>query len=839
MQSVTGDHMKFAWLTVLAGSTFLATPAIAQTFSPSAAEVAQFAKSDGPQRGYGWASQTEPFDQALLSALHARSIPKAAQAMAPQFGLPAASLEKIIGLRIFLLRHQYDSVVEGNRVALRQRVLDLAPQLQGHELGTLLLAEMLDSIGEATAADVDALVAAAPEKAGLATLVAPIIGGKGAYAHAATLAGPSAMPVLIRWAQSGDIDGADKLAIYDWLTSPAALAQAKPDERADLSIRFLRKLLSTQLFHGLDSDALARLDALDPAVRDRVLSPDAALARTVTIAGIVTQFDDDEATTVAAVAIVDATGKVTTAATREAAPKPVDPFESDVGALRLDLAEAYLVAGRPDDARRMVGDLVDLAHLRSGFDCLFGQTTVKPEACGVQLARLPKEGHLARLLLIEAALSRRDADPYPIAEFMAGIVGPEGQAASAQLVCRVLPAPQFSGLCETALRRSYNAPEHEPSAFNRPSPEEQTEVARALELTVPDYVMRRSRMLAAMPPKPAAPAGWNDGQRETRVAAAPDYREQPIPPAIVTASPLAAPKGLAKLPAGFMLVRAERQGSQVVAISLSQTLDPVGEISPGGYWVHLSRDGGKRWDRPLYTGLIARWPYVAKETSALPLIAGDTVQLVVDIAEIDTASIIYPPVALRNRREVPDRYLTISLGDLTRDSDGDGITDVVAHHLLLDQPDPVRPYLVGSDKLGTCGGPASPERIALMAVLARLADPAVQAVVEPVQRTLPLAMLGWQKTDAAPARPVMLKGRPEDFRCLKTERPVLVFSDAALKAMKTLSPDFHAIDMPSIIFNRDKTRGFVNWSTGWAGGTLRLRLVDGHWQIDNIRQWIT
>ena len=141
------DRMKFAWFTVLAGSTFLAIPAMAQTFSPSAAEVAQFARSDSPQRGYGWASQTEPFDQALLTALRARSIPKAAQAMSARFGLPTALLEKIIGLRIFLHQHQYDSAVEGYRAALRQRVLDLVPQLQGHEVGTLLLAEMLEPAG--------------------------------------------------------------------------------------------------------------------------------------------------------------------------------------------------------------------------------------------------------------------------------------------------------------------------------------------------------------------------------------------------------------------------------------------------------------------------------------------------------------------------------------------------------------------------------------------------------------------------------------------------------------------------------------------------------------------
>jgi hypothetical protein len=832
--------MKIAWLLASVAPSLMASSALAQTFTPSANDVAQFAKADSPSRGYGWAVQTEPFDRALLANLRSGSIAKAAKALAPQTGLPAPLLEQIIALRIFLHQHQYDRVVEDNRPALRQQALALVPQVQGQELGTLLLAEMIDAIGDERGSDVDTLVSAAPDKARMATLVAPIIGGKSAYAHAAALAGPAAMPVLIRWAKSGDIDGADKLALYDWLASPAALELIDPTQRADFSIRFLRQTLFTLLYHGLDREALSRLDAMAPAVRNRVLSTTAALSNSGTIAGIEVNFgDEDEAATVEAVAVVNGNGKIKTSSPTTAKPKPVNPFESDAGALRLDLAEAYLMADRPYDARRMLDGLVDLAGLRAGFDCMFGKVDAKPETCGVKPDSFPKEGHLARLLLLDTALNRKGEDPYLIAEFMAGTTTPSGQFAGAQLTCRVFSPQQFPGLCKTAMWQGYNSPEEEGSAFSQPSPEVQADVVRALGLTVPDYAARRARLVAAMPPKPAPPPGWRTGKRETVIASAPDYQEKAVPKTFVHARATAVPKGLSRLPAGFMPVRMERQGNTAVAVSVSQTLDPVGEISPGGYWLHVSHDGGRHWERPLYTGLVARWPYVAKDTSALPLIAGDAVQLAVDVAEIDTASIIYPPVATRNRRELPNRFLTIPLKELAKDTDSDGISDVVARHLLLDQPDTIRPYVVGSDKAGTCGGPASPERIALTAVLARIADPSAQAIIEPVKRTLPLSMLGWQRTDAAPARPVILQGRAEDFLCLKVDRPVLVFNTAAIEAMKPLSPDFHAIEMPSIIFNRDKTRGFVSWSAGWAGGTLRLRLVEGKWKIDDIRQWVT
>ena len=44
----------------------------------------------------------------------------------------------------------------------------------------------------------------------------------------------------------------------------------------------------------------------------------------------------------------------------------------------------------------------------------------------------------------------------------------------------------------------------------------------------------------------------------------------------------AAPAGMAPLPDGYWLIRAESKGNRAVAISVSQNLDPTGEISRGG-----------------------------------------------------------------------------------------------------------------------------------------------------------------------------------------------------------------------------------------------------------------
>lgn len=68
---------------------------------------------------------------------------------------------------------------------------------------------------------------------------------------------------------------------------------------------------------------------------------------------------------------------------------------------------------------------------------------------------------------------------------------------------------------------------------------------------------------------------------------------------------------------------------------------------------------------------------------------------------------------------------------------------------------------------------------------------------------------------------------------------VIVYDKVDLESMKQFTPDFHGLDMPHIVFDRAHDRGFVRWSTGWAGGTYRLRRVGGKWLFDAISSWIT
>jgi hypothetical protein len=292
---------------------------------------------------------------------------------------------------------------------------------------------------------------------------------------------------------------------------------------------------------------------------------------------------------------------------------------------------------------------------------------------------------------------------------------------------------------------------------------------------------------------------------------------------------------MASLPKGFELIRSERSGKRVVAISLSTRFDPNGEVSGGGYWVHFSEDGGKSWAPPLYTGLAEHFPYIVSDKSRLPLIAGDHLHLEVQESLIDTASITYPPVGLHIRHKRSGIYLDIPIADLSRDSDGDGLTDIAAHHLLLDTKSSApTPFVVGRDR--DCAA-ASPETQARLAIVKELFQVEARALIEPPDKK---AIFGdWRRIQPSGKPPIFFNGNPDDWRCVTVDRPMIVYSDADRERLRKFSPDFQLISLPAIHWNRDHTRGFVQWSMGWTGGTYRITRKGDGWKLESIGSWIT
>ena len=121
-------------------------------------------------------------------------------------------------------------------------------------------------------------------------------------------------------------------------------------------------------------------------------------------------------------------------------------------------------------------------------------------------------------------------------------------------------------------------------------------------------------------------------------------------------------------------------------------------------------------------------------------------------------------------------------------------------------------------------------------LLGQLFNEGGRALVEPLDRPSGdiSLMVGWRVPAAPLDHPIFIRGDARDYFCLRPNRFMIVYSEADLTELGRFHPDFHAIEVPRIIFNRAHDRGFVKWSAGWTGGTYRLRLVNGAWILDTI-----
>lgn len=771
-----------------------------------------------------------------LSALLRRGTVDAASAtLAAKYGFPAADMRRLILAWVIAQSRQYDSD-HAWVPAVRAELHALAPLVRREPLGLAIIAEALDATTEECSADdFNTLIAGSADPAADGYVIATTASCTGNFARAAIAGGPRATPALIRAAEYGGLPPRDALPLYAWLTSPAALTHVRESDRFAVAAMLWQRYLTALFDADLPDRALAAFDALPNDLRGAVISPSARRRQVAVVDGITMTFaaeDNSETMTVMvdaldgqAAALVQGPAKSSASLPPKASgPEPRDL--SSIDAPILQLAEAMAIAGREEDARRLLATLPGLAEAKASAACHFAGTQAAKSPC-VDARHLPMGA-----LPLDHLLNEPSTDPYPIAETTLSGSGNFGRGASGAVLCRVFPKADYGDLCPQGTDDAY-------LGQTSTTPEELAVGEAALKQLIPHFPALRASVLGPHA-EPAAAADQDPSARPTVIAVPPDFNEKPIPTEFGEAATPTSLKGLAPLPQGFALVRAERADQRVVAISVSQTYDPTGEVSQGGYWVHLSDDGGRHWDRPLYTGLADRFPYVVEPTSRLPLIADDTLLLAVNVSEIDTASITYPPVVLRSRRRAKNRYLTIPLAVLRQDSDGDGLTDLAAHHLLLDRPQTRKsaPFVVGSDYGADCRVPPSSEKLARIELLGRMTGASGVAIVEPVDRPAGEIMTGLRGAVAAD-QPLFLIGDRQDYACLTPRRMIIVYNKADLEAMKQFTPDFHALDIPHIVFNRAHDRGFVRWSTGWAGGTYRLRRVEGKWLFDAISSWIT
>jgi hypothetical protein len=302
------------------------------------------------------------------------------------------------------------------------------------------------------------------------------------------------------------------------------------------------------------------------------------------------------------------------------------------------------------------------------------------------------------------------------------------------------------------------------------------------------------------------------------------------------------------LPESFSLVRAEKAGDRILAVCLSSAVDPGGEVSRGGYWLLRSMDGGHTWLDPLYLGFQDHGQYVVREKARVSMFIDKAVRLEVDVEELDPRSITFPPVGLSLRREAHDVYIDIPLADLEKDSDGDGFPDLLETKL---QTDPARADSDGDgigdrfDDFPQVSARAEPHALApiVVDVLKRVAGYEHAGIIEPVRKgseSLDILLRDRSRTSTGSMLFMFIEGDASLFAGLRTQEQTIVVDAAQIADLQARFGPFYPLSFPAILVDASGTRAFVQWSAGWAGGSLMYtRTKEGVWEGKELGSWIT
>lgn len=292
-----------------------------------------------------------------------------------------------------------------------------------------------------------------------------------------------------------------------------------------------------------------------------------------------------------------------------------------------------------------------------------------------------------------------------------------------------------------------------------------------------------------------------------------------------------------------LVVTISPEAGQMFAVSISSDVDPRAEISFGGYWLHVSGDHGRQWQGPYYLGLAHQYPYVIERAARGVVFDGVRALLEVERREVDESSITLPPIELRTKGVVERLLLDVDLSEVRRDTDGDGLTDLLEEKLLSNPSDrdtDADGIPDGRDAVPLLrqGANALPEIVRLWErLLPRLfggPEPIQHIAGEPGARTAMVRIPQLFQSN----RTLFVVGAPCPIPYSAGVRGICFDSDTFDRYERKFGDHFPLI-LPEIVFDSRRRRALIHYDFGWTGGTILATWKRGDWQLQDLSTFVT
>jgi hypothetical protein len=781
------------------------------------------------------------FEKDLVQALKAnRDLKKAEATLATKYGLSPALMEKFAPLVIQWVIHReladfddapwdkQDELRNKNYDEIRAAFIALVHEAQFKPLVFDIAVNALDRA--CSLSDYKSLLEGSPDMRRDAWRALELVGECNRWHYQALTMYPGDDAVLWKSGSSPGMTSSQRLAIYRHLDASPQIMALPVADRDALRTAIARRYVGHLWTAGFVAEGIAYYEGLPQNLREnllRGLQP----KDPVTLNGL----------------RIDLAQEAKSVADDEQEYDPANPFHGDHQDSRfvVNLIAAYLAQGRLNEAAGLAKADAHHAKARWMIDCLTPSDSDR-RAC-FDKAKVPASNSW---MAIEYMINLPKEDPYPVVELEFANSFDSGTPRQSsglwvQLWRKLLDEDTY-GVLRRNVARGWRVEYLDRD--DRDMPQLFGSVLPKDVLASEADFRARTRQLRASLGAVEDELSDTDGNKERSAAIAQSAFRFPEQKLVDSCSAKRNRINVrTTLPQGYDVVRVEKEGHRVVAISLSQDLDPAGEVSAGGYWVHISDDDGKSW-KNLYTGLAQYFPYVVAPSSCRPMIAGDHLDVEVEIAELDRRSISYPPVGLATKRRVKGLFLTMPLSELQKDSDEDQLTDIEEEHLLLD------PHNPDSDGDGVRDGRdplpnvvnakvSTPLDGAMGAVLGRIFGGSFGAIIEGVDRppgdVLGSMGTGLTRDSASPFRPIFIEGEAKDYASIKPPSMMLVYTPEQIARIETMTPIFHAVELNPVVHNRKGTRGFAVWSARWVGGTIGFRKTADGWKLEELSSWIT